>query len=207
MRRIIIISSSFCHSFLIDANMYEALALGGFRPPCFLLYKLQALLLDHGSDLSRSIWNKCVLVTVVSSKGPALKSQWQKFSDYRKRQLMCGSCRGEWWWRDRQDFQVLFSHTSGRVAEVTASVVVCVWVEGSNLTRQCYNKTNTNKGTNNINSSLTSKWWHLEIWVWKWYFFVNPGYLLLNRWQIKTSCVANIQKVQSVHSPCHCIWE
>lgn len=75
--------------------MQETFALGGFPPSCFLLYKLQALLPDHGFDLSRSIWNKCVLVTVVSRKGRTLKSQWQKFSDYRKRQLMCGSGRGE----------------------------------------------------------------------------------------------------------------
>lgn len=59
--------------------MESAFFPGGFLPLWFLLAKLQSLLLDHGFDLFRSIWNKCALVTDVSRKSPTLKSQWQNF--------------------------------------------------------------------------------------------------------------------------------
>lgn len=55
-----------------------------FSAPWFLLHKRY-----HGFDLSQSIWNKYVLVTVVSRKGPTLKSQWQNFPNYRQRERMC----------------------------------------------------------------------------------------------------------------------
>lgn len=109
-------------------------------PSCSLCCWIVALIYLDPSGTNVCWWQ------LLAEKAPHKKSQWQKFSDSRKRELMCGCSRGEWrlktlYMTFRPDFAAVWEW--GRVITVAVTVDIRVWVAESNLTFKFYNKTNS----------------------------------------------------------------